>query len=276
MYGIFENIGDSLLYHGKHNDRVYIMKISEKNFDETIKRAELLAKNNNYSKIFAKVPKRLGRALLNFDYRIEATIENFYEGTEDCLFLGKFISQDRMNEKNKDLIEDILKVCEEKAEVKPSTLSAPYSIKSLAKRDTVEMAEVYSKAFASYPFPIFDPEYLKETMDDNIKYMGIYHEGQLISIASAETYEAYQSAEMTDFATLPQYRNKGLAHILLSELEKVMKVEGYKTLYTIARAVSYGMNITFKKSGYKYSGTLVNNTNISGNIESMNVWSKSI
>jgi hypothetical protein len=34
------------------------------------------------------------------------------------------------------------------------------------------------------------------------------------------------------------------------------------------------MNITFAKNGYEYAGTLKNNTNISGNIESMNVWYK--
>ena len=45
-----------------------------------------------------------------------------------------------------------------------------------------------------------------------------------------------------------------------------------QTWYTIARALSAGMNITFAKAGYRYAGTLVNNTDISGTIESMNVW----
>jgi len=34
------------------------------------------------------------------------------------------------------------------------------------------------------------------------------------------------------------------------------------------------MNITFSRMGYRYSGTLLNNTNISGRLESMNVWYK--
>jgi hypothetical protein len=55
-------------------------------------------------------------------------------------------------------------------------------------------------------------------------------------------------------------------------MEKYIKELGLKTAYTIARALSYGMNITFAKMGYTYSGTLVNNTNISGRLESMNVW----
>jgi hypothetical protein len=47
-----------------------------------------------------------------------------------------------------------------------------------------------------------------------------------------------------------------------------------KLFYTIARSYSAGMNITFAKQDYKYTGTLINNTNIFGKIESMNVWYK--
>ena len=36
----------------------------------------------------------------------------------------------------------------------------------------------------------------------------------------------------------------------------------------------YGMNITFAKQKYIFAGTLVNNTDISGGIESMNIWYK--
>jgi len=53
-----------------------------------------------------------------------------------------------------------------------------------------------------------------------------------------------------------------------------MKNKGIKTAYTIARAMSAGMNVTFSKTGYRFGGRLKNNTNISGNIESMNVWYK--
>ncbi|MEZ4485255.1 MAG: hypothetical protein R2864_11955 [Syntrophotaleaceae bacterium] len=36
------------------------------------------------------------------------------------------------------------------------------------------------------------------------------------------------------------------------------------------------MNITFAKHGYSYGGTLTNNTQISGDLESMVVWYKRI
>ena len=36
------------------------------------------------------------------------------------------------------------------------------------------------------------------------------------------------------------------------------------------------MNITFAKHGYSFAGTLTNNTQISGQLESMNVWYKAL
>ena len=55
-----------------------------------------------------------------------------------------------------------------------------------------------------------------------------------------------------------------------------MKQRGFQTSYTIARSASIGMNITFSKLSYIHAGTLVNNTNIGGQIESMNVWYKTL
>jgi putative beta-lysine N-acetyltransferase len=82
------------------------------------------------------------------------------------------------------------------------------------------------------------------------------------------------NTEMTDFATLPEYRGKGLSAFLLRLMESEVKKRQIKTTYTIARAPSFGMNITFSKMGYSYSGTLINNTNIFGHFENMNVWYK--
>ena len=57
-------------------------------------------------------------------------------------------------------------------------------------------------------------------------------------------------------------------------MESDPAVQQMKTAYTIARSLSPGMNITFARHGYLYGGTLTNNTNISGSIESMNIWYK--
>jgi putative beta-lysine N-acetyltransferase len=81
---------------------------------------------------------------------------------------------------------------------------------------------------------------------------------------------------MTDFATLPSHRGRGIATRLLGLMDLRAREAGVRVAYTIARASSFGMNITFGRRGYRYAGTLVNNTGIGGAIESMNVWYKTL
>jgi hypothetical protein len=57
-------------------------------------------------------------------------------------------------------------------------------------------------------------------------------------------------------------------------MEQELAKAGCQTFYTIARLHSLPMNKTFMNMAYRYSGTLINNTQIMGKIESMNVWYK--
>lgn len=81
---------------------------------------------------------------------------------------------------------------------------------------------------------------------------------------------------MTNFAGDENFRGKGLACYLVISMEEEMKKIGIKTLYSVVSAKSFDANILFSKIGFKFSGTLINNTNIFGRIESMNVWYKEI
>jgi putative beta-lysine N-acetyltransferase len=144
----------------------------------------------------------------------------------------------------------------------------------MTPEDAPAMAALYREVFKTYPFPIHDPAYLKKTMDENIIYFGIERQGALLGLSSIEMDKKNAAAEMTDFAVLPAHRGDGLAQQLLTQMERTIPALGIKTMFTIARARSAGMNITFAKNGYSYAGTLINNTNISGQIESMNVWYK--
>jgi putative beta-lysine N-acetyltransferase len=151
-----------------------------------------------------------------------------------------------------------------------------FQLVQLTKTELEQIVSIYSKVFASYPFPIYEPEYILKTMEGGVQYFGIETKGELVALASAEVDAQGLNAEMTDFATLPNYRGKNFSLLLLSAMEQEMKTQGIKTLYTIARLKSVGMNKTFLRCNYSYAGTLINNTNISGNIESMNVYYKTI
>lgn len=277
MSDLIEKIGKSLIQHGKINNRIYIMKLFPNDAEKVMDRCTELCKINNYSKIFAKVPNKIFDLFKTEGFEVEAKIPNFYKGEEDCVFLAKYLDSNREKlENHKELI-NVQKIVKKKESIDvPSPLSKNYKMQIMTKSDTKLMAELYKKVFNSYPFPIFDEAYLAQTMDEGVKYAGIWHENRLISLASAETCFEFKNSEMTDFATLSEYRGNNLALNLLKFLESKLIIEGYKTLYTIARANSIGMNATFKKNNYEYAGLLKNNTNIGGSIESMNVWYKEL
>ena len=111
-------------------------------------------------------------------------------------------------------------------------------------------------------------------METHVEYFGCEVFGRLIALSAAEMDTENENVEMTDFATLPTWRGYTVSMHLLATMEETVRTRNIKTTYTIARSSSPEMNITFARSGYRYGGRVVNNTNISGHIESMNVWYK--
>jgi len=272
-----ESIGSSIVQHGKYNSRIYLMKLASGDSPQIIDKLDRLAQENGYTKIFAKVPASEKDIFSKRGYVEEAVIPLFSHGLEDVCFLAKYFSEKRALETNQEEITTILEACKERQKnAKKIELPEELGFRVCADRDAVEMASLYQEVFESYPFPIFDPEYLKKTMQSHVIYFGIWHNGELAALSSSEMDIESQNAEMTDFATLPQYRGKSLASYLLKHMEAEMKERKIKTAYTIARAYSWGMNLTFAGLNYKYGGTLINNTNICGRLESMNVWYKTL
>ena len=64
-----------------------------------------------------------------------------------------------------------------------------------------------------------------------------------------------KTAEMTDFATDPGFRGRGLAVNLLHAMETEVKKEGGLLAYTIARAISKPINTTFARFWIPVRGT---------------------
>ena len=277
MPDIQEKIGHSLIQHGDSNRRVYLMKLDHRDRSRIITDIEKLARKNRYGKIFCKVPEWARSLFEKHHYRMRAHVPGFYQGKNDLFFMSKFMNLERKHlpGSTENTILENLKLARAKA-AQCNSVRTPegYQIKKLNNRHIQELSLLYQATYISYPFPITDPEYLKATMHSHIDYFGCLFEDRLVAAASAEKDSSACNAEMTDFATDPDHRGRGLATALLMKMEQAMKKQNILTLFTIARALSPGINITFAKCGYQYSGTLINNTQISGNIESMNVWYK--
>jgi putative beta-lysine N-acetyltransferase len=268
-------IGEALIQHGSENDRVYLMKLGSEDPAGTVQRLEALARQEGYAKIIAKVPQGARDSFAAADFRHEAHVPGFYRGRQDVHFMAKYLQEERRQPRDPQTLGEVLEVARNRQpDEEPPHLSDRYRWRIAEPSDAEAMAALYRQVFATYPFPIHDPEYLLQTMADHIVYFGIWDRKELVALASAEMDVAGGNAEMTDFATQPAFRGEGFATFLLARMEEEMRRRRLPTAYTIARAVSFGMNITFARCGYRFGGTLTNNTNISGSLESMNVWYK--
>ncbi len=277
MADILEYFNDFLIQHGKENNRVYLIKPGQTITKKVIDYIETLASENNYTKIFLKIPLSEQKEFINMGYTREGFIPRFFKGTEDCCFLVKYLDESRSKLIDKNEIESVIsaslakKTCSRKL-----SLPEGFEFQSLNPDDAENIASLYQKVFKTYPFPIFDPKYIQKTMSENIIYFGIKKNDELTALSSAEIDYDNLNAEMTDFATHKEYRGKNFSLYLLQKMEDKIRNLGIKTTYTIARSLSYGMNITFAGNNYNFGGILVNNTGIYGRIESMNVWYKNI
>lgn len=270
-----EIIGKSLIQYGKENNRIYLMKLAEDDCPGILNLLNNLALNDGYTKIIAKIPARLKTLFLKNGYEHEAYINNFYNGEEDVYFLSKYFTKERQEYKNKNDILTITQFCIEKGKLSRSPKFAKnFSIKQLGKEHISQIIELYNSIFQTYPFPIFDCNYILTTMRTNVDYYGVFKKEKLVAISSSEKDMKNSNTEMTDFATLPEYRGNNLSYHLLNRMQEDAIKKGIKTAYTIARAKNLGINMTFSKMFYEFGGTLINNTNICGKIETMNVWYK--
>ena len=270
-----EKLGQSTIQHGPESNRVYLMHLWPSDFPGIIDKIDTLAKENGYTKLFAKVPSKYAAAFRMKGYETEALVPGFFNGTEDALFLVKYRDDERRNP-NTEEMETFQKLLLSRVTNDIPELDNSHILRLLTPDDTEEMVKVFAQVFESYPFPIFDTEFLKREMSNETRYFGVFQNGALVGISSAECNDSLKNAEMTDFAVLPSQRGKKIAIHLLRAMEDYLKSQGFKAFYTIARLRSPSMNKTFMNNQYRYTGTLVNNTQIAGQIESMNVWYKTV
>jgi beta-lysine N6-acetyltransferase len=274
MVDKIEKFGNSLIQHGKLNNRIYLLKLDPEDKETITDYLDQLAKKEAYTKIFTKIQTGLLPEFILNGYVVEAYIPRFYKGAADCILASKFLSESRKVLPSKQL-KKFSELLNKAGRKKENTLPDGFGLTKLNENDADRITEVFGEVFETYPFPVHDPEYIVRTMNNNAaQYFGVWKGKKLIGISTAETDYENENAEMTDFAVLPEYRGKNLAYHSLIYMEKEMKKAGIKTAYTIARLSEPGMNKTFMNAGYTYSGTLVNNTHIAGNIESMNIFYK--
>jgi putative beta-lysine N-acetyltransferase len=265
-----ETINGSIIQHGHHNGRIYIMHLDTRNVPCLIDILDKMAVENGYEKIFAKIPADRWEAFEDAGYVKEAIVPGFFNFIRDGLFIAKFFSRTRQTTAEPvdwGVIGRVSPIgTHADAPIPPIVACSP--------ADASELAAIYQRTFKSYAFPIFQPEYIEKMMRENGFYFCIRDKGSIVAAAALEINSTCMACEMTDFATMPEYRGRGLAGSLLDRLDVEARLRDMQTAFTIARADSKGMNRVFLTRGYQYAGRLIKNTQIDGRIRSMNVWHK--
>ncbi len=141
--------------------------------------------------------------------------------------------------------------------------------------DAAMLARFYADIFGDdYPTPISEQSYLENAMQTGTVFWLATAGGRLAAAASLETDKKNNNAEVTDCAVQAEFRGMGLMGVLVEQLEAHAAKEGIDCLYSLARALLPGINALLFTAGYNFSGRLINNCYICGELEDMNIWAK--
>ena len=274
MTDTIATIGRSIVHHGPLNKRVYLMTLHPEDVPLIVAQLYELASIKGYSKILARIPVAMEAVFKKAHYIKEATIPGYSVSGEDLLFMSRFLREARSREYHPDRITQNFTFIENDSGQNSGAGTGFPAIRQCGQSDCAEMALIYRQVFASYPFPVDDPDYLADTMASHTRYFCITENDRIVGLSAGEMDTDNLAVEMTDFAVVPEMRGRGLGAYLLAGMEQNMRSRGIRTAFTISRTLSPGMNLIFKRANYNWGGTLVNNTHISGGIESMWVWHK--
>ncbi|MCQ1537549.1 putative beta-lysine N-acetyltransferase [Methanocalculus taiwanensis] len=267
-------VGASIIQHGHHNNRIYLLRLDPGDCDDVLEWIEETIEKERYTKVFAKVSAQSAPAFLKSGYAVEAEIPGFYLDGTACFFMGKYIDPGRQ-QYNRMGVSETLEISWQRAGTGHPSLQEGCTIREASESDAQSLAEIYASVFPTYPFPIDDPDYISDAIvSGDVRFFLFYDGDEIVAASSAELDNTSKTVEMTDFATLPSARGAGAAGALLATMEETVLKDGFHLAYTICRGEEPAVNILFARGGYRYAGTLPNNTQIGGGFESMNVWYK--
>ncbi|PEY37181.1 putative beta-lysine N-acetyltransferase [Bacillus cereus] len=244
------------------------------NVDSLVQKIEELAEKHSFTKCIIKGKGEHVSAWLSFGFLLEATIPYYFQG-HDAYFFVKYRDDERRNSIqwiDEDRIIDGVRG----KEVKEKQVPEKFVLRKATEADAEELASVFGQVFEIYPTPLNEADYIVQTMKEDTIYYVYESEGRIISTASAEMNVKEGNAELTNCATLPEYRKHGFMKSLLIKLEEELQERAIFCSYTIARSLSFGMNAAFHQLGYTYTGRLANNCYIFDKLEDMNVWVKDL
>lgn len=256
----------------RHNQRVKIYEIDSAS---EIRSSSLVrdAERQGFTKVVVYVKNDDSSGWDDLGFVSEGTIRGYFADGSDATIRSHFLDGERgVNPRGVEHDEyvGIARACTSSE----PRLADGFSCEIGTAEDSEAIASLMEGIFTEYPDPI-SPEWVVDALEEGTRHFRIVRNpaGEVIASASAEIDIRNRSAELTDCATLPEARGRGLMRFILHALEKDM-IGGYgiTDLYTLARSDELSMNCAFAKLGWTYTGRLVNNCRMPNGWESMNIW----
>ena len=244
---------------------------------QTIKKIIYYLSKQSVDKIICYCDIKVFGIFIKAGFEVEGKIEGYFRG-EDAFCMSYFISDERRICNDFSEKDSIIKKC---LDIKNTFINVintdfKYCIRNATEGDIQEMIKLFSIVFSTYPSPIYDEDFLRQTMNRKVLYKLAVHDGKIIGVASADMNKENLNAEITDCATHPDYRGKGILSSIIYSLEIDLKKKGFITLYSLSRAINPSINFVLSKHNYKFTGRMIENCNICGAFEDMNIWVKNI
>jgi len=256
------------------NKRIKVLDYCIQDWQKAVSWLDRAAGKHRLGKILFNIKAPENHVLENFGYIREGVIPAFFRGA-DALCYSRYTDVQRSKSRYHEQEEEILtRIRDDRHRSATKKLPVGLTINRIVPEQAEDLVELYRQIFSTYPSPLLNPDYVHQIMTTHVCFWGVFKGDTVISAASAEMDRSNCNAEITDCATLPAYRGQGLLSHLIIILEEEMQARKIGSLYSLARAGSYGMNAALYRLGYEYHGRLINNCHISGRFEDMNLWTK--
>lgn len=265
-----------LKYLSDHFNKRTILLEHRGNTHQVIEQLKKISLEEQSGKIIAYVRDIDKPCFEQQDFIQEGQIQGYFRG-EDAHCFSYFINPERMHSSRIGQEDIILRDTILAPSAQQEFLhAARFYIRNTTADDIEKLARFMGEYFETYPTPVHDPKYIKKVIREGTLFKIVLHQEEIAAVASADCNQTLLNAEITDCLTHPAFRGNGLAVQLIAALEKDLQALGYMTLFSLARAISPGINRALKYNEYHFSGRLINNCNIMGSTEDMNIWVKNI
>ena len=236
---------------------------------EALKRT---AHAENRGRIVVMAPTDMADDMRGADFYREGMIPGFYGGDGDCSVMGFSVDPAR---EGLGFAEDVAEVDALVEAYRPRVRNhPPVDTQRADVDDAPAIAALIDATFAQYPTPSGRPDYIAEAIEDGIPFRVVRDGEGLLACASADLITEARTAELTDCATRPAARGRGIMQAILTDLMDDLRAIDYPTAFTLARARIPGVNLAFKRLGFGFRGRMRQSCRIGGGLEDMNIWSR--